>query len=126
MAKTFCKIIGVVFVVLGILGFIFPAMMGLHLSVAQNFIHLTSGAAALYFGYPAQPRAARVFCLAFGVIYSIIGWFGFITPGLVGGLLMTGVHTASGLAPDNVLHIALGGLFLASWYADLPPRAAPL
>lgn len=126
MAKTFCKIIGVVFVVLGILGFIFPAMMGLHLSTAHNFIHLISGAAALYFGYAASRRATRIFCLAFGVAYFAIGWLGFLAPGLIGGLLMAGVHTASGLAPDNVLHILLGGLFLASWYVDLPPRATSL
>jgi preprotein translocase subunit Sss1 len=35
MAKTICKILGVVFVLVGICGFIVPTLLGAHLTPAQ-------------------------------------------------------------------------------------------
>ena len=50
MAKTISTILGIVFLLVGLLGFAAPNLMGMHLSTTHNLIHLVSGALALYFG----------------------------------------------------------------------------
>src|SRR5438874_2725946 len=84
MAKTICKILGVVFVLVGICGFLAPTLLGAHLTPAHNLVHLVSGAIALYFGFAGSARTARVFCLIFGVVYLLLG--------VVGWLLGTGAE----------------------------------
>ena len=44
MAKTVCKIMGVVFLLVGIAGFAAPHLLGAHLTPAHNLVHLASGA----------------------------------------------------------------------------------
>ncbi|MGH9855929.1 MAG: DUF4383 domain-containing protein, partial [Blastocatellia bacterium] len=73
MAKTICKVLGTIFLVVGLLGFIAPNLMGMHLSAAHNVIHLVSGAVALYLGYAGTLNAARLFCLGFGAVYLLLG-----------------------------------------------------
>lgn len=50
MAKTIATILGAGFVLIGLIGFLAPGFLHTHLSLTHNFIHLVSGAAALYFG----------------------------------------------------------------------------
>ena len=112
MAKTISKILGVVFILVGILGFLAPGMMGMHLSLAHNLVHLISGALALYFGFAGTLSGARLFCIIFGVVYGLLGVAGF----LLGG---TGEHTVAGVpaghGADSSLFKALpGSLELAS------------
>ena len=71
MAKLVCKILGVVFLLVGVAGFVAPGMLGTHLSLAHNLVHIISGAIALYFGCAGSASGARAFCLAFGVVYAI-------------------------------------------------------
>jgi uncharacterized membrane protein HdeD (DUF308 family) len=119
MAKAICKVLGVVFLILGLLGFVSPHLLGMHLSVAHNIIHLISAALALYFGFVASPSAARTFSLIFGAIYLLIGALGFITPGIVSALLRA--HETPGrvysLAADNIVHLLLGAIFLIAGMA---------
>src|SRR4029453_6340974 len=86
MAKAICKVLGVVFLIVGLLGFISPHLLGMHLSSAHNIIHLIWAALALYFGFVASPSAARTFSLIIGAIYLLLGALGFITPGIVSAL----------------------------------------
>jgi len=51
MAKTVCKILGVVFLLVGVVGFVAPTLLGAHLSPAHNAVHIVSGVIALYFGF---------------------------------------------------------------------------
>src|ERR687889_847992 len=90
MAKTICTILGVVFILVGIMGFIVPDLLGTHLSLVHNLVHIISGAAALYFGLAGSLSGARTFCLAFGAVYLLLGVAGFL---LGGG----GQHTVSGV-----------------------------
>src|SRR5215213_6007376 len=78
MAKTICKIMGVVFILVGICGFLAPGMLGMHLSLAHNIVHLLSGALALYFGFAGTLSGARLFCIVFGVVYGLLGIAGFL------------------------------------------------
>src|ERR1043166_5312820 len=61
MAKTVCKILGVVFVIVGVAGFVAPTLLGAHLNPAHNAVHLVSGALALYLGFAGSAGAARGF-----------------------------------------------------------------
>jgi hypothetical protein len=47
MAKTVCKILGVVFLLVGVAGFAAPNLLGAHLSTPHNVVHIVSGAIAL-------------------------------------------------------------------------------
>jgi len=119
MAKATCKVLGVVFLIVGLLGFVSPNMLGMHLSGAHNIIHLISAALALYFGFAASPSAARTFSLIFGAIYLLLGALGFITPGPVIALLRA--HETPGglysLAADNIIHMLLGAILMIAGFA---------
>ena len=42
MAKTISTVLGVVFILIGLIGFFAPGFLGTHLSVAHNLVHLIS------------------------------------------------------------------------------------
>jgi hypothetical protein len=125
MAKQIAKIMGVVFILVGILGFLAPGMMGFHLNLVHNLIHLISGAVALYFGYSATLSAARLFCIVFGAVYGLLGVVGFL-------LGHSGAHTVAGVpahgqdsslfaalpntlelaSVDHIFHLLLAAIFL--------------
>jgi uncharacterized membrane protein HdeD (DUF308 family) len=114
MAQTFCKVIGVILLLVGVIGFASPHLMGMHLTTMHNIVHLVTGGLALYFGFAASADAARTFSTVFGAIYLLLGILGFVAPGAMASILQT--HAMAGmsgnLTPDNIVHILLGGLFL--------------
>lgn len=123
MAKTVCKILGVVFLLVGLIGFVSPGFLGTHLSLTHNLVHLISGAIALYFGFAATLSAARLFCIVFGVVYGLLGVCGFLLGGepdrMWEALAPIGLHLGT---MDHVVHILLGVVFLAGGFltrADL-------
>lgn len=123
MAKTICKILGVVFVLVGIAGFVSPHLLGTHLTLAHNLVHIISGAIALYFGFAGSASGARTFCLVFGVVYLLLGVVGFVM-GAPGTPTMAGMGADPRLwkvlpgtlelgQMDHIVHILLGVVFLA-------------
>lgn len=113
MAKTVCKILGLVLLLVGVLGFTHLLdPVGAHLNPAHNAVHIISGVIALYFGFAGSAGAARGFCLLFGLVYlalGAVGWFMGTGPEhrfLIGTLL--DLRTV-----DHLIHIALGVIFLA-------------
>jgi hypothetical protein len=124
MAKTICKLLGVVFLLVGIVGFIAPNFLGTHLSMAHNLVHILSGIIALYFGFAGSLSAARGFALAFGAVYLLLGIVGFImgSPGastianmtMEDGRLWKVIPGTLELGTaDHAVHILLGIVFLA-------------
>ena len=111
MAKTVCKILGVVFILVGLLGFVQPDFLGAHLSGAHNAVHIVSGAIALYLGFAGTLAAAKTFSLVFGVVYLALG--------ILGLALGTGADRMWMLGPlhfgqvDHGIHVLLGIIFLA-------------
>ena len=111
MAKTICKILGVVFLLVGICGFLKPDLLGAHLSPAHNAVHIVSGAIALYFGFAGTLSGAKIFSLVFGVVYLALG--------ILGMALGTGAERMWMVGPlhfgqsDHGIHILLGVIFLA-------------
>src|SRR5678815_3466089 len=78
MTKTILSIMGTLFVVIGIAGFVSPGLGGTHLSPAHNVIHLVSGALALWFGLKGTMGAARTFSWVFAAVYGLLGLAGMI------------------------------------------------
>ena len=125
MAKTVATILGAAFLLVGLLGFVVPGLLGTHLSMTHNVVHLVSGALSLYFGLQGTLSAARLFCLVFGAVYGLLGIAGFlagrpgtVSPGMPGmesgdfilkvipGMLELGTA-------DHILHIVLGAIYVA-------------
>ena len=86
MAKTMAILFGVVFLVVGILGFV-PAvtkddmLLGIfHVNAAHNCVHLLSGVVALVCGI-AGVGASRLYFKIFGVVYGAVAVLGFLNPG---------------------------------------------
>jgi hypothetical protein len=112
MAKTLSTVIGIVFILVGIAGFLVPNLLGAHLTFAHNIIHLVSGAIALYFGLGGTLAGARAFCLIFGAVYLLLGVVGMVA-GTGAGRMLTVIPDALVLGTmDHIIHILIGALFL--------------
>jgi hypothetical protein len=112
MAKTVCKVLGVVLLLVGVCGFSAPELLGAHLTPAHNLVHIVSGIIALYFGFAGTLSGAKTFALVFGVVYLALGILG-LALGTgpdrdwhVAGLLHLG-------KVDHGIHVLLGIVFLA-------------
>jgi Domain of unknown function (DUF4383) len=111
MAKTVCKILGVVFLLVGVVGFASPTFLGAHLNAAHNVVHLVSGVIALYLGFAGSLSAAKAFALVFGVVYLGLG--------VLGLAIGAGAERMWDIGPlhfgqvDHGIHILLGVVFLA-------------
>jgi len=120
MTKNIATVLGVIFLIVGLLGFAVPELMGMHLSPAHNLIHLVSGALALYFGLKGTPAAARSFCIVFGVFYGLLGVVGFFLP----DRMLTLIPNQLMLGPaDHIIHVLLGVVFLAAGLYKRPALA---
>jgi hypothetical protein len=122
MAKSVATLLGFAFVLVGIVGFVDADLLGFHLSTFHNVIHLVSGAVALWVGSRGTVRAARSFCLVFGLLYLGLGAAGFVA-GDGGDKILTIVPGDLVLgARDHLLHVVLGAVFLL---AGIATRTAP-
>jgi hypothetical protein len=86
MAKTMAVLFGVVFLVVGILGFV-PGvtkdqmLLGIfHVNTAHNAVHLLSGVIALFCGMSSL-GASRMYFRIFGLVYGLVAVLGFLNPG---------------------------------------------
>jgi len=111
MAKTVCKILGVVFLLVGLCGFVSPGLLGAHLALVHNVVHIVSGAIALYLGFAGSLSGAKAFCLVFGIVYLALGVLGMAFGTGADRMLMLGpLHLGQS---DHSIHILLGVVFLA-------------
>ena len=107
MAKTVCKLLGVILLLVGVLGFTHVLdPLGAHLSPAHNLVHIISGVLALYFGLAGSLGGAKGFCTIFGLVYLLLGLVGLAKGDLMIGPLMLG-------KVDHGIHLIVGALFLA-------------
>ncbi len=107
MAKTVATILGVALILLGLLGFAAPSMMGMHLNVLHNLIHIISGALSLYLGLRGTLAAARTFCIAFGAVYALLGIAGY----LLGGDATSHTVDVPAHTSESSLWKVIGGTF---------------
>lgn len=111
MFKKLATLFGIVFLLVGILGFV-PGLSPMHsngmryllglfmVGGIHNVIHLLSGAAALL-GAAKSEKYAKLYFQIFGSVYLLVTVIGFIQRTTVLGLF--DVNTA-----DNFLHLVLG------------------
>jgi len=83
LLKRAAILFGIVFLVVGVLGFV-PAvtpnemLLGIfHVNAAHNVVHLLSGAVALACGL-ASPGASRLYFRIFGVVYGLVAILGMV------------------------------------------------
>lgn len=109
--KTFALAVGIVFLLVGILGFILNPTHGSLLdifavNIAHNLIHLLVGILGIAAAYTGWPRN---YARGLGIVYLLVAILGFI-PGLApGGMLLGIVHI--NLA-DDFLHLIVGAAAL--------------
>jgi hypothetical protein len=101
---------GIVFVAIGLLGFV-PALtpdghlLGIfHVDAVHNVIHLLSGIVALLAA--SSPTAARYYFQIFGIVYGIVALGGFIPALQFGGDMKLLGLTHMNMA-DNLLHVVI-------------------
>lgn len=118
MAKTIATLLGIVFLLVGLIGFAMPTLLGAHLTPAHNVVHLVSGAISLYLGLKGTLSAAKTFGLVFGAVYLLLGVAGFVfgAPHTHDGQTMTMLRLIPDVLEfgqmDNIIHIVIGGLYL--------------
>jgi hypothetical protein len=119
--KPTAIVFGVIFLVVGVLGFIPAAaphgmLFGIfHVNAAHNTVHLVSGAAALGCGL-AGTGAARLYFRIFGIIYGLVAVLGFVQ----GDTLLLGL--ISNNMADVWLHTVIAIVSLVLGFA--PTRSA--
>jgi hypothetical protein len=111
MIKTAAFLFGIVFILIGILGFV-PGvtdnqmLLGVfHVNAVHNVVHLLSGAAALFAGM-ASAGAARIYFRVFGVIYGLVAVMGF----MMGDGMLLGM--ISNNTADTWLHVGIAAVSL--------------
>jgi hypothetical protein len=121
--KTASLIIGIIFLIVGLLGFIPNPIVGnpeiaiFHTDTLHNLVHIISG--VLFVGIAlAAPASAATVLKVFGIVYFLLGVLGLVIIGTEGMGRLFGFLHVNGA--DNFLHIALGiVIFLAG---TLPQR----
>jgi hypothetical protein len=122
MIKTAAILFGIVFLLIGILGFV-PAVTSnemlfstFHVNAAHNFVHLASGIVFLLCGM-AGAGASRMFFKIFGIVYALVAVLGFMKGnGLVLGMISN--NTA-----DTWLHVVLAVVMLFLGFGTSGDRA---
>jgi hypothetical protein len=115
MVKTAAIIFGLVFLVVGILGFVpacttdvngMPMLLNtFHVNAAHNYVHLASGVVFLLCGM-AGAGPSRIFFKIFGLVYALVAILGFMNP--AGPLL----GMISNNPADTWLHVVLAAAML--------------
>ena len=122
MTKTLATLFGVVFLLIGVLGFV-PSitkdemLFGIfHVNMAHNVVHLLSGAIALWAGMTSI-GASRIYFRVFGVVYGLVAVLGFMTPeGPVLGMV-------SNNPADTYLHVGIALVSLIAGFAPMGSSA---
>jgi hypothetical protein len=123
MAKSLGMLFGLVFLAIGILGFV-PGvtkddmLLGIFMvNAAHSIVHIVSGAIFL-FASMAGAGAARLWFQIFGVIYAVVAVLGFMNPqGPLLGMISNNPN-------DTYLHVVLAVAMLAIGFLSPKSSAA--
>ncbi|HTT00547.1 MAG TPA: DUF4383 domain-containing protein [Steroidobacteraceae bacterium] len=126
MLKQAAVLFGIVFLAVGILGFV-PGitnnqmLLGIfHVNAMHNVVHLISGAVALWAGLTSAGYA-RTYFRVFGIVYGLVALLGFyVGNGLLLGLI-------SNNAADTWLHVLIAVVALVLGFAvkEASPAVRP-
>lgn len=122
MNRMFALVVGIVFLLIGVLGFI-PAfrfggeeyLLGiLAVDAVHNLIHLLVGALGVAAYYRER---ARLYCQGLGVVYLVVGILGFIPAFIFGDEMLLGLFHVN--IAINLLHLVVGA---AAAYLGFAPQ----
>lgn len=103
MLKTFTMILGVTLLLVGIVGMLTGGhnhtLVIFGINMTHNVVHILSGILALVAALISL-KAAKLYCIAFGVVYGLVTLAGFLNIPQVVSLL--NLNTA-----DNYLHLGI-------------------
>ena len=124
-ARETCVVLGIVFITIGLIGYVIPYLLEAHLSPTHNLIHVITGALAIWFGVKSE-NAAKKFCFIGGTFYTLLGIVGF-SVGLPG--MATVANNSEDpfiwkIAPevlelgttDHIIHIVAGAAFVCAGF----------
>lgn len=98
--QTWAKVIGVVLLLVGVLGFFMgDSVFGFEVNMLHNIVHLVTGALFAWAGFSASAPTKKV-NQWLGVIYLLVGVVGFFA---LQDLLALNTN-------DNVLHLVIGAI----------------
>ena len=127
LIQKVCIGMGVGFILVGLAGIMMPGFMGMHLSLTHDFIHLASGALALWAGYSDDSKKAYTFSISFGTLYALLGIGGFLigSPGYPGVGNMQADQNLLRVIPnvlefgtvDHLVHLIIAGVFFLGAYS---------
>jgi uncharacterized protein DUF4383 len=104
MTKNVVMLLGIIFVLLGILGFFSENVLGIfHVNGTHNWVHLLSGVVAIVMSMRGEDMA-RMYAKVFGVVYAIVTVLGFMSGNVLGLFPVNGA--------DNFLHLVLAVVLL--------------
>ncbi len=117
MVKTLGMLFGIVFLAVGILGFVpgistpgpdgMPMLLGIFMvNTAHSIVHIASGAVFLIASMSGA-GVARLWFQLFGIVYAVVAVLGFMTPN---GMLL---NMISNNPADTWLHVVLAVAMLA-------------
>lgn len=101
MAKTVAKVLGIIFIILGIIGFFIPFENFFSLTVAHDIVHLVSGIILL--AASGTEATAALWSKVIGIIYVIV---------FIVGLFTTHIAGINLLPADDVLHLIIAIVLL--------------
>jgi hypothetical protein len=124
MIKTAALLFGIVFLIIGILGFVPAAtpsngmLFGIfHVNSAQNIVYLASGIVSLLCGV-AGAGPSQTFFKIFGIIYALVAILGFY----YGDNARLGIISPN--AADTWLHVVLAVVMLFLGFSASDSKAA--
>ncbi|MES2216690.1 MAG: DUF4383 domain-containing protein [Patescibacteria group bacterium] len=121
MAKKSALVFGIIFLIVGILGFIPNGIVGMgatfEAGTLHNVIHLIFGLVLVWVAVKSAHKAATTLKVV-GIIYLILAIIGFIQDSTILGIVA--VNSA-----DNWLHLVLGIVIAALGFASKKEMAMP-
>lgn len=115
MAKTVAVVFGIIFVLVGLLGFVDNPLVGpmgvFETDMMHNLVHLLFGIILLLVAFTAPMRSA-MWLKILGVVYLILALVGFLMVP-EGGALLGLVHANHA---DHWLHVVLGVVLLGAGF----------
>ncbi len=110
--KAICRYLGLLLLLSGALGLRYPHLLGLHMTMRQDVAYVISGLLSVYFGWVDTLGSAYAFARLAAVAYLSLAVLGFATPRVVSRLMDKPSLSAREGEADNMLHAAVGSLFL--------------
>jgi Domain of unknown function (DUF4383) len=115
-------VFGVVYALVGILGFVNDPILGIfEVNALHNIVHLAVGAVWIFASNSVD--TAKTVNLSFGVVYLLLAFLGFVAGDFMEDLLDIGSENQA--LADNLLHLATGILGVYFGTAGAGPVTRP-